>query len=88
MIRLLKRLFTDHPREVGEGYFAHMIAAARFGARLLRLSAIAFLHAVVPGLCKTTVSNAVRAMAAEIDGRVDEARAGRMRETGVWDPGL
>ena len=24
MARLLRRLFTDHPREVGEGYFEHL----------------------------------------------------------------
>ncbi|WP_339914292.1 DUF6356 family protein [uncultured Brevundimonas sp.] len=88
MIRTLKRLFVDHPREVGEGYFEHMAAAARFGLRLLGLAGTAFLHAVVPGLCKTTVSKAVCAMADEVDGRAKEARDGRMREAGAWDPGL
>lgn len=88
MIRTLNRLFVDHPREVKESYLHHMAASARFGLRLLKLSGCAFLHAVVPGLCKTTVSTAVCCMAEEVGGRAREAREGRMREAGVWDPGL
>lgn len=88
MIRTLNRLFVEHPREVDESYFEHMGAASRYGFRLARLSAAAFLHAVVPGLCKTTVSEEVRRMAREIGGRADEARECRMREAGAWDPGL
>ena len=88
MIRTLNRLFVDHPREVGESYFHHMAAAAGFSARLLRLSAIALLHALMPGLCKTTVSDAIRTMAIEIDGRADGARDSRMREAGTRPPGL
>ena len=40
----LKRLFTDHPHEVGEGYVQHLVQAWSFGFRLLRLSGAAFLH--------------------------------------------
>ena len=88
MIRTLKRLFADHPREVGEGYFEHMAAAGRFGLRLARLSGAAFLHAIVPGVCKTTVSDDVKRMADEMGYRAEEARECRMRDAGVWDPGL
>lgn len=88
MYRLLKRLFADHPREVGEGYFEHLVHASAFGFRLARLSAAAFLHAIVPGVCKTTVSDEVRRMAGEIGYRAEEARECRMRDAGVWDPGL
>lgn len=88
MIRTLKRLFTDHPRDVGEGYFHHMAVSARFGFRLLGLAGTAFLHAVVPGLCRATVSKAVSAMAEEVDGRARIARDSRLREAGAWDPGL
>ena len=88
MITALKRLFVDHPREVGEGYFEHMAVAARVGFRLARLSGAAFMHAIVPGLCKTAVSDEIKRMAVEMGGRAEEARDGRMREAGVWDPGL
>ena len=88
MNRTWKRLFADHPHEVGEGYFQHMAHAWSFGFKLLKLSATAFLHGAVPGVCKTTVSDAVKGMANDMGGRADEARECRMREAGVWDPGL
>ena len=88
MIRTLNRLFADHPREVGEGYFEHMAASSRFGLRLLKLAGAAFLHGVVPGVCKTMVSKEVCCMADEVGGRAQEARECRMRDAGVWDPGL
>ncbi|MGV9007794.1 MAG: DUF6356 family protein [Brevundimonas sp.] len=88
MIRMLNRLFVDHPREVGESYFHHLVASTRFGLRLLGLAGAAVLHGLVPGLHRTTVSTAVCAMAEEVDGRARAARDSRMREAGVWDPGL
>lgn len=84
----LRRLFTDHPREVGESYFQHLAQAWGFGFRLLRLAGAAFLHGATPGVCKTTVSDGIKDMAGELGGRADEARECRMREAGVWDPGL
>lgn len=88
MIRTLNRLFVDHPREVKESYFEHMAASSRFGFRLTRLMAAAFTHALVPGICRTTVSCEIQKMAREMGGRAEEARECRMREAGVWDPGL
>lgn len=88
MIQTLKRLFVDHPREVGESYVEHFGAAAGFGLKLMRLAACAFTHAVLPGLHKTTVSDEVRRMARDMGGRAEEARECRMRDAGVWDPGI
>ena len=88
MIRTLNRLFVEHPREVNESYFHHMAASSRFGFRLLKLAGCAFLHALVPGVHKATVSKAVCCMAEEVGGRAIEARDSRMRRAGVWDPGL
>ena len=88
MITSLKRLFVDHPREVGEGYFEHMAVAARVGFKLARLSGAAFTHAVVPGLCKTTVSDEIKRMADDMGYRAQVARECRMQETGAFDPGL
>ena len=82
------RLFREHPREAKETYFQHMKASAAFGLRLLMLAVIAFVHAVLPGLHRTTVSTAVRRMADEIDGRASLARESRMRDAGAWDVGL
>jgi hypothetical protein len=59
---MLKRLFTAHPAAVGETYWQHFAVAAGFGWRLLQASAACFVHAVVPGLCTTTGSRAVRTL--------------------------
>ncbi len=88
MSRTFHRLFVEHPREVEESYFHHMAASSRFGFRLLKLAGCAFAHALVPGVHKATVSRAVCCMADELDGRAMEARECRMRDAGVWDPGL
>ena len=88
MSNAFNRLFRDHPREVDETYLEHMAASSRFGFRLLRLAGCAFIHAVAPGLHRTTVSDAVRAMAQDMGVRAAEARECRMRDTGAWDVGL
>ncbi|WP_299175643.1 DUF6356 family protein [uncultured Brevundimonas sp.] len=82
------RLFLDHPRDVEETYLQHMAASAAFGFGLLRLAGAAFIHALIPGLHKTTVSTAVRVMAQDMGGRAEEAKLSRMRDAGVWDVGL
>lgn len=82
------RLFRDHPREVGETYFEHMAASSAFGFKLMGLACAAFAHALVPGVHKSTVSTAIRGMAADMGGRAEEARETRMRDAGVWDVGL
>lgn len=84
----ISRLFRDHPREVDETYLEHMVASSRFGFKLARLAACAFTHAVVPGVHKTTVSDAIRGMARDMGGRAEEARECRMKNAGVWDVGL
>lgn len=85
---MFRKLFLDHPREVGESYGEHFVAASRFGLRLMGAAGAAFVHALVPALCKTTASSTVRRMAAELDGRAEEAKESRMKRAGVWDPGL
>jgi hypothetical protein len=88
MRRALSALFVDHPKEVGETYLEHAAAASRYGFRLLRLSGVAFLHAIAPGLHKTTVSSAIKGMADDLGYRAQVAQECRMQEAGAWDPGL
>jgi len=59
---MFERLFLAHPREVGESYIEHLLAALSFSARLFAAAAACLLHALVPGLCVCTGSNAVRAL--------------------------
>jgi len=88
MIRPFARLFVDHPREVGESYLHHAGVASRFGLRLARLSGAAFVHALVPGWHKATVSTEIKAMADDLGYRAEVARETRIAEAGAFDPGL
>ena len=85
MSSTFSRLFRDHPREVSETYLEHMAASSRFGFKLIRLAACAFTHAVVPGVHKSTVSDAIRGMARDMGGPAEEASERRMHNAGVWD---
>ena len=66
---MLARLFTEHPRTVGEGYFEHMAASLGTARQLAVASAACFVHALVPGLCKTTGSSAILKLHAEVAPR-------------------
>jgi hypothetical protein len=88
MRNTFERLFLQHPREVKESYLEHATAASSYGFRLLGAAMAAFTHALIPGLCKTAASDCVKEMAAELNGRATSAREERMRQAGVWDPGL
>ena len=88
MLKSFEKLFLEHPQEVGESYAEHAHASSGYGWRLLQASACAYIHALIPGLHKTTASDRVRAMAAELNGRAMVARDERMRRAGAYDPGL
>lgn len=85
---MFARLFRDHPREVGETYWEHFSAASAYGVRLLGAAGCAFIHAMIPGLCKTAASDCVCEMADELNSRRSTARETRLREAGAIDPGL
>ena len=63
---MFARLFVDHPASVGESYAQHFAAAARVGVKLAVAAAACFIHALVPGLCKTTGSTAILKLHDEI----------------------
>ena len=88
MIRAFKSLFVDHPKEVGESYLEHAGVATRMGWRLAKLSGCAFIHAVMPGAHKTTVSTSIKRMADDMGYRAEIAREARMKDAGAFDPGL
>lgn len=57
---LLRNLFTDHPDSVGESYGQHAGHAFYFAGRLALATLACTVHAIVPGLCKTTGSGIIR----------------------------
>ena len=56
----LRELFTEHPTTVGETYFEHLAAAARFAGWMAVAAIACFLHAVFPFLCVTTGSSIIK----------------------------
>jgi hypothetical protein len=70
---MFSRLFLDHPKSMGETYFAHQRVAFSFALRLLAASAACAVHALVPGLCVNTGSRAV----ADLNERLVAKRGSR-----------
>jgi hypothetical protein len=66
---MIGRLFTDHPRSVGESYVEHARTAAHFGTAMLLGGAACLVHAVIPAWCTRTGSNTVRKLHAEMTRR-------------------
>lgn len=62
-------LFLDHPRSVGESYSEHFSAATGFGLRLIAAGIACLLHAWVPAWFTRSGSQAVRALARELEER-------------------
>jgi Family of unknown function (DUF6356) len=56
----LSKIFTSHPRSVGESYWEHMGSAASFGLRMVAAGFACLLHGIFPFLFVTTGSQTVR----------------------------
>ena len=56
---MLKKLFLDHPRSVGESYIEHLFQAGRFSFKLLHAAGACLVHALIPCLCERTGSKAI-----------------------------
>jgi hypothetical protein len=51
---MLRRLFLDHPRSLGQSYFEHQRNALTFASWMLLASIACFIHSVVPGTFRIT----------------------------------
>lgn len=58
-----------HLEKVGEGYFEHMRFALCFSLRMIAGGAGGIVHALIPELCQTTASTAIRALHQEMEDR-------------------
>ncbi len=63
---MLRTLFIDHPASVGESYVEHLRASLETATRLGAAAGACVVHAIVPGLCRTTASTAILQLHAEI----------------------
>lgn len=57
MFRFIKKLFTDHPRDMGKSYLAHGFWAILFSVYLLFAGIACFVHAIFPFLFTHTASS-------------------------------
>jgi hypothetical protein len=67
---MLRRLFLDHPRSVGESYGEHLRFAGGFGLTMIAGGVGAIAHALVPALFPRTGSAAL----ARLNARLEESR--------------
>lgn len=63
------RIFTHHPRQVGETYCEHFAYATQTGLKLVGLGLISVVHAICPFLFETTVSDHLPVMGDELKSR-------------------
>jgi len=66
---VLDELFLEHPRAVGETYGEHRRRAFWFAGVLIRAGFACALHGLVPRLCQTSGSDAVKRLYGELTGR-------------------
>jgi len=56
---MFEKLFLEHPKSVGEGYFAHMGTAFSFGVTMLLYGLVCLIHGIFPFLFKSAGSRAI-----------------------------
>lgn len=78
---MFRKLFLDHPAEVGETYREHFGVAGSFGVAMILGGLGALLHALVPLVCKTTGSRTINRLHKRI---VDARAANRDARTIEW----
>jgi hypothetical protein len=66
---MMEKLFTDHPRGIGETYGGHARTAFSFGCRMMLGGLACMVHAILPGLFVKTASRTVVQLDAEMRGR-------------------
>ena len=63
--------FTNHPNEVGESYFQHLVHAGGFGLRMSVGALACLIHAVMPFLFVHTASRTMEKLYKQMHGRAD-----------------
>ena len=65
----LFKLFTEHPKKVGETYFQHLKVAFGMGLLLLILGVVCSIHAILPFLFEKTTSTKIKQLCSFINDR-------------------
>jgi hypothetical protein len=67
------KIFTEHPKEVGENYFTHAIAALSISCRCQIAAYTQFLHAVFPFIAPTPGTD-LRSLIKYLENKLPENR--------------
>ena len=78
MIDIIKKLFTDHPEDVGETYLSHQKFGVLTGLKLQLLTIAILIHSIFPFLFVTTAGDGLRKICKEMDER--DKRNGKSSE--------
>ncbi len=65
----VEKIFLEHPASVDETFWEHFGFAMSFAFWLALAAGAAFVHALVPSLCKSTGSDIIRKLHARIANR-------------------
>ncbi len=75
---MFRRLFLDHPQQIGESYGEHLLAAGSFALTMIGAGLACLIHAIIPGLFVTTGSDMIERlhdrMVLKRRNRLQEAR--------------
>lgn len=63
---MLRKLFLDHPEEVGESYGEHFKVAASYGWPMILGGIACLVHGLVPGLFRNAGSATIRDLNARL----------------------
>lgn len=66
---MIRKIFLDHPRSVGETFSAHFLFALGFSLTLFGAAFAALVHAFIPALCEKTASTLIKRLYAKISDR-------------------
>ena len=80
---MIRKLFLEHPDEVGETYAEHAGVAGRFGAEMVLGGLACMVHAAVPALFKTAGSGTVTRLHARMVAKRGAVRADRAQVASV-----
>ena len=68
---MIARLFTDHPKSIGMSWAGHASGALRIGFTMIAGGIVCIVHALIPGLFKSTASEMIARLNDECHGRRD-----------------
>jgi hypothetical protein len=68
-LAIIDRIFLAHPRTAGQDYLQHQRFAWTFARALFGAACAAFIHGLLPNFFRTTASETIKRLHAQLDSR-------------------